>query len=62
MNINTATADQLTALPGVGPATARAIVAFRKKHGPFRRADELLIIKGVSRARLNKMRPYIVVK
>jgi len=62
ININTAAADELTKLPGVGPATARAIIAYREKHGPFRRVEELLIVRGISRARLRVLRPYIRVK
>jgi competence protein ComEA len=42
VDLNSATAEQLDALPGVGPATAAAIVAFRDKHGPFRAVNGLL--------------------
>jgi competence protein ComEA len=62
VNINTASAEELTTLPGIGPATARAIVQYREKHGPFRRVEELLIIRGISRARLRAIRPYVRVK
>ncbi len=62
ININTASVEELTRLPGVGPATARAIVRHREKHGPFRRVEELLIIRGISRARLRAIRPYIRLK
>jgi competence protein ComEA len=59
VNINAATAEQLETLPGVGPAIARAIVNFRVRSGPFRRVDELLIIKGMSKKKLAKLRPYV---
>lgn len=62
ININAASAEELTKLPGVGPAMAKAIVRHREKHGPFRRVEELLIIRGISRARLRAMRPYIRLK
>ena len=62
VNINTATIEQLQTLPGVGPATAKSIVRYREKNGPFRRVEELLIIKGMSRPRLQKLRPYVKVK
>jgi len=59
LNLNTATPAQLQQLPGVGPAIARAIIDYRTAHGPFRRVEELLIIRGISRARLRRLRPYI---
>ncbi len=59
ININTATAEELMRLPGIGPAMARAIVRCREKNGPFRKIEELMIIRGISRARLNALRPYI---
>jgi competence protein ComEA len=62
VNVNTATIEQLKTLPGVGPATARSIVRYREKNGPFRRVEDLLILKGMSRQRLQKLRPYVKVK
>jgi competence ComEA-like helix-hairpin-helix protein len=59
LNINKATAAELTQLPGVGKATAEAVVAHREKHGPFRRLEELMIIRGISRARFRQIRPHI---
>ena len=59
ININTAGVEELTKLPGVGPATAKAIVHQRERHGPYRRVEELLIVRGISRARLRAIRPYI---
>ena len=59
IDLNTATAEQLQQVPGIGPSTARAIVNFRQKSGPFRKIEDLLAIKGVSKARLEKMRPYL---
>ncbi len=48
VNINTADAETIAAeLNGVGPAKARAIVEYRKKHGPFRTADDLSLVKGI---------------
>jgi competence protein ComEA len=59
LNLNVATADQLAQLPGIGPKTAQAIVDFRKASGPFRRVDDLLAIRGISRRKLEAIRPYL---
>lgn len=47
LNINTAGAEALTLLPGIGPAKAEAIVAYRAAHGPFSSGEELLEVKGI---------------
>ena len=56
ININRATVAELKTLPGVGEATAKRIVAYRSKNPPFRRIEELLIIRGISRNRLEQIR------
>jgi len=61
IDINAASAKELQELPGVGPATAQAIIQFRTKSGRFRRVEDLLAIRGVSEGKLAKMRPYITV-
>jgi competence ComEA-like helix-hairpin-helix protein len=61
LDLNTATAEQLQQLPGIGPATANSIVRFREKSGPFRRVEDLLAIRGISKARLETLRPYVTV-
>lgn len=61
LDLNTATVKELEQLPGVGPTTAKAIVDFRSKGGRFRRVTDLLVIRGISEAKLKKMRPYITV-
>jgi competence protein ComEA len=61
LDLNSATAEQLEQVPGIGPKTAQAIVDFRQKSGPFRRIEDLLAIKGISQAKLDKMRPYLKV-
>ena len=62
IDLNSATAIQLQELPGVGPSTAQAIVRFRGKSGPFERIEDLLAIHGISKSRLEKMRPYVTLK
>ena len=59
VNVNTATAEQLTLLPGIGDSRAREIVAARQKQGGFKRVEDLLAIKGIGEASLAKLRPYV---
>lgn len=47
INVNTATAEQLDSLEGIGSTRAKAIVQYREQFGPFQKADDLLKIKGV---------------
>lgn len=61
VNINTATKEELDALPGIGPAKAQAIVDHRKQNGPFRTIDDLKNVKGIGAKRLEKMRADITV-
>jgi competence protein ComEA len=59
VDLNTATADQLEALPGVGPATSRAILTYRSSHGRFRSVTELLEVPGIGPAKLEVLRPLV---
>jgi competence protein ComEA len=59
ININTADIALLDALPGVGPATAAAIVAHRDEHGPFVSVDELLDVPGIGPAKLAALRDLV---
>lgn len=59
ININTASPGELERLPGVGPALAARIVEHRERHGPFRRAEHLLIVRGVSESRFRELRHSI---
>ena len=61
INLNTATIAQLETLPGVGPNTAKSIVDFRNHSGPFQRVEDLLAIKGISKSKLEKLRPYVTI-
>lgn len=59
VNINTATAVQLDSLPGVGPTTAKAIIAYRQSKGPFAKVDDLLNVPGIGPSKLDAMRGMI---
>ncbi len=61
VNLNTATAQQLTTLPGVGEKLAARIIEFRQKSGPFRTPQELLNVKGIGEKNFQKMQPYVLV-
>jgi competence protein ComEA len=62
LNLNTATPEQLEMLPGVGPSKAERIVAFRQKHGPFKRVADLRRVKGFGRKTLKRLEPFLDVK
>ncbi len=57
--INTATAEELAQLPGVGPSTAAAILAYRQERGGFSSINELNEVKGIGPKKLEKMRPFV---
>jgi competence protein ComEA len=59
VNLNSATADQLDMLDGVGPATAQKILAFRREHGGFRSVDDLGEIPGIGPKRLAALRDKV---
>ncbi len=61
VNLNTATLDQLDALPGVGPATATAIIEHRTKIGRFRSVTQLMDIPGIGEAKFAALRPRVTV-
>ena len=60
LNINTAGADKIVRLDGVGPHLAKQIVADREKNGPFKQKDDLARVKGISVALINRFRNNIV--
>jgi competence protein ComEA len=61
IDLNTATAADLEALPGVGPATASAIVDDRDRNGPFASVDDLDRVPGIGAAKLETLRPLVTV-
>jgi competence protein ComEA len=58
VNINNADATTLETLPGVGPATAKAIVDYRTQHGKFRSVDDLLNVRGIGPSKLSQIKPH----
>ncbi len=60
VNLNTASAEELGLIPGVGPARIRNILAYRKAH-PFRTVDELARIKGIGRKTVRRWRLHLAV-
>ena len=59
ININTATAKELEALPGVGEVIAARIVAYREQAGPFRSVDDLIHVEGLSDRAIDKIRELV---
>jgi competence protein ComEA len=61
VNLNTATAEQLDTLPGVGPVTAQAILDWREENGRFGSVEDLLDVKGIGDATLDDLRDLVTV-
>jgi len=61
ININTASRQELEKLPGVGAGIAERIVAHREQYGPFRRAEHLMMVRGISDRKFRELQAMIVV-
>ena len=61
VNLNGASAEQLERLPGVGPATAAAIITWRQQHGGFRSVQDLLQVRGIGPAKMEALREQVTV-
>ena len=59
IDVNTASVRELQKLNGIGEVTANAIVAYRAEYGAFNSGEELLNVKGIGKATLEKILPYI---
>jgi competence protein ComEA len=59
LDLNTASAQSLEELPGVGPSTAAAIVRTRESRGPFLTVQELLEVPGIGETKLSQIEPFV---
>ena len=59
VNLNTATAEQLATIPGVGPKMAERIIDYRQKNGGFKKIEDLMNVSGVGEKSFLKMKPLI---
>jgi len=62
VNVNTATVNDLDALPGIGPTTAQTIVDYRLRHGPFQIIQDLQNVPGIGPATYDRIKDYITVE
>jgi competence protein ComEA len=61
INLNTASADQLATIPGVGPKMAERIVDYRQKNGSFKKVEDLMNVSGIGEKNFLKMRPLVTI-
>lgn len=62
LDINTATAGELEALPGIGPALARRMLDWQTENGPFTGKDDVLAVDGIGETTYERIEPYITFK
>lgn len=59
VNINSADAGQLALLPRVGPSVAQRILEYRKQNGPFKKAEDLMLVQGIGEKTFQLIKPYV---
>lgn len=62
ININSASAEDLQRLPGIGPGLAKRIVEHRQRFGPFKRPEHLMLVDGIGKERFDRIRKYVRVE
>ena len=62
ININTASAKEFAALPGIGKGLAERIIEHRQKYGPFAKSEHLILVRGISEHRFQAIRDQITVE
>ena len=60
LDLNSANAEELDALPGIGPATAQKIIDYRQAHGPFRSLDELEGVPGIGPSKVEQLKGLVI--
>ena len=61
VNINSASATDLEALPGIGAKTAARIIEYRQKNGPFKKVEELMNVRGIGEKNFLKLKPQLTI-
>jgi competence protein ComEA len=61
IDLNHATAADLEALPGIGPKLAQRVIEHRRSHGPFTKAEDLRLVKGIGHKKFDRLRPHVLV-
>lgn len=61
VNLNTASAEELATLPGVGPGVAKQILSWRKEHGRFAKAEDVMAVRGIGEKKFARMKDYLAV-
>lgn len=60
VNMNKGTVEDLQQIPGIGPVKAKSIIDYRKQHGSFKSAEDLLSVKGIGKGTVDKIKQYLV--
>jgi competence ComEA-like helix-hairpin-helix protein len=61
VNVNSADSAQLSLLPRVGPSVAQRIVEYRKQNGPFKKAEDLMLVQGIGEKTYQLLKPYVAI-
>ena len=62
VDVNVADCETLQTLPGIGPVMAERIITYRETHGQFNTLEDLIQVKGIGEATLEKLRPWVIVR